>query len=188
MLESLVSISHYSKRSENVLSADNQQERLETAGWVTGFVDGEGCFSVSFLRNPTMSSGWQVFPEFVVTQGAKSRKALELLQEFFGCGGVFVNRRQDNHKENLYRYCVRSIRDLQSKIVPFFDAHPLRTAKQNDFEKFRLVLAMMERGEHLEKAAIEKIAAICQTMNRRKKSRFLESSETISQTTISSKI
>gem|GEM_PF-3969977 len=26
---------------------DNQQERPEIAGWICGFVDGEGCFSVS---------------------------------------------------------------------------------------------------------------------------------------------
>ncbi len=32
-------------------SADNQQERLKTIGWIVGYVDGEGCFSVSVCRN-----------------------------------------------------------------------------------------------------------------------------------------
>ena len=43
MLESL-SIPHYSpqKGSDNMLGADNQQERLRTVGWIVGFVDGEG--------------------------------------------------------------------------------------------------------------------------------------------------
>src|ERR1700676_3759388 len=109
LLESL-SIPHYSslapiKGSENVMDADNQQERLITVGWVVGFVDGEGCFSVAIQRCSVVKLGWQVFPEFVVTQGAKSLAALEALQQFFGCGRIHINRRHDNHKEHLYRYC-----------------------------------------------------------------------------------
>ncbi len=52
--------------SKNASGADNQQERLDW--WIVGFVDGEGTFSVSFNRNSTTSCGYQVFPEFVITQ------------------------------------------------------------------------------------------------------------------------
>jgi len=92
-----------------------------------------------------------------------------------------VNRRKDNHKEDIFRFCVRAIDDLNSKIVPFFKEHPLRTSKKIDFEKFCKVLNMMEKGQHLKSDGKEKVAEICQTMNRKKKSRFLESSETTSQ-------
>jgi hypothetical protein len=104
--------------------------------WIVGFVDGEGCFSVSRFQSPTAKSGWQVFPEFVVTQGAKSRRALVEIRQFFQCGHIYINRRKDNHKENLYRYCVRSVDDLTEKIIPFFQEYQLKTAKQNDFQKF----------------------------------------------------
>ena len=109
-----------SQASDNVSGADNQQERPETIGWVVGFVDGEGCFSIAIQRCRMVKLGWQVFPEFVVTQGAKSLAALETLQQFFGCGRIHINRRYDNHKENLYRYCVRAVADLRNRIVPFF--------------------------------------------------------------------
>ena len=36
--------------SENSSAADNQQERLVKIGWITGFVDGEGCFSIHVVR------------------------------------------------------------------------------------------------------------------------------------------
>ena len=37
--------------SDNVTGAENQQERLiEFRGWVIGFVDGEGCFSIGLVR------------------------------------------------------------------------------------------------------------------------------------------
>ena len=102
------------------MSADNQQERLQKIGWIIGFVDGEGCFSVSVFRNKTSKLGWQTFPEFAVTQGEKSLQALETLKNHFQCGKITVNRRKDNHKENLYRYTVRNINDLRRIIIPFF--------------------------------------------------------------------
>ena len=132
-----------------MMGADDQQERLRTAGWVVGFIDGEGCFSVTIQKTPSMTTGWQVFPELAVTQGEKSLQALQLLQQFFECGNIFINRRNDNHKEHLYRFCVRSVADLRQKIVPFFLENPLRTAKQQDFEKFVEVLGLMEQGRHL---------------------------------------
>ncbi len=159
-------------------SADNQQERL-TVGWVVGFVDGEGCFSITLQRNPSTQLGWQVFPEFVVTQGAKSLPVLQSLQKFFGCGRIFINRRSDNHREPLYRYCVRSVGDLRRTIIPFFQRYSLRTAKRNDFAKFVRVIEFLEARKHLSADGLRTIATIAQTMNRQKPARLLASSETI---------
>ena len=142
-------------------------------GWIVGFVDGEGTFSVTVMRNKEMSLGWQVFPEFVVTQGEKSLPALNQLREFFGCGRIFRNKRKDNHREDLFRYCVRNMTDLRSKIIPFFNEHELRTAKKEDFSKFARVISLIHEGEHLNWEGVRKIARITQTMNRKKPSKFL---------------
>ena len=58
--------------SKKATGADNQQERLKFIGWLVGFTDGEGCFSVSIIKNKTSILGWQVYPEFVIIQGEKS--------------------------------------------------------------------------------------------------------------------
>lgn len=166
--------------SENHISADDQQGRLDP-NWLVGFVDGEGCFSVSFVKNKTTRFGYQIFAEFVVTQGEKSLYALEGIQEYFGVGKIYRNVRHDNHREDLYRYCVRSINDLTAKIVPFFEEYPLITAKQYDFESFAAVVDMMKNGEHLTPVGFETIRQIAATMNR-KKIRKLEPSETKRQT------
>lgn len=142
----------------NASGRDNQQERLKTVGWVVGFTDGEGCFSVSIFKNHTTKNGWQIFPEFVVTQGEKSREALELIKNFFKCGGIYINRRHDNHNENLYRYCVRDLKDLREKIVPFFDSNLLKTAKIKDFDKFKEVVFLMTNKEHLTSEGFQKIS------------------------------
>lgn len=148
-------------------SADNQQERLAMAFWITGFVDGEGSFLVSIFRNKTTKSGWQIFPEFIITQGAKSLRSLITIKKYFGCGQVYVNRRADNHQEDLYRFCVRSLSDLLERIIPFFDEYRLKTAKTKDYKKFRRVVKMMKQGSHLTKQGREKIRAIALTMNRK---------------------
>ncbi len=124
------------------MGAENQQERLIQLGWVLGFVDGEGCFSIGFVRQPCRpgrrgyKTGYQVSHELAVTQGAKSVSCLHDLVRFFGVGSVLPNRRYDNHKEHLYRYVVRRRTDLIDTIVPFFKAYPLHSSKLRDFEKF----------------------------------------------------
>ena len=153
----------------NVIGADNQQERLRVACWITGFTDGEGCFSVAVIKNPTTRFGKQIFPEFVVTQGAKSLPALVEIQTYFGCGKIFVNKRYDNHNEHLYRYCVRSVTELREKIIPFFEQYPLRTYKKNDFVFFKKVVAMMFKKEHLSVRGRNRILQLVSQMNQRKK-------------------
>ena len=168
--------------SKKSFSADNQQERLETIGWIVGFVDGEGCFSVSIIRNSTTKLKYQVFPEFVVTQGAKSISSLKELQTYFRCGTIVENKRKDNHRESLYKYCVRSIKDLKENVIPFFEKHKLRTAKKEDFKKFVQVISMFESKKHLEMKGLQEIAKVIEQMNRKVPSKFLESSETVRQT------
>ena len=123
--------------------------------------------------------GWQVQHEFPVTQAAPSRSALELLQQVFGCGRIIENRRSDNHRHPLLRFSVKRRSELITVVVPFFGQHPLRTAKQADFRAFASVLRMMEKGAYLTEDGLRRIAAVTEQMNRRARSRFLESSEAI---------
>ena len=103
------------------------------------------------------------------------------MQRFFECGQVGRNDRHEHHREALYRFTVRVAADLEHRITPFFEDHPLITAKAVDFEKFAVVVSMMrQRRRHTDEGLAE-IAAIAQTMNRRKPSRCLESSEAIRQ-------
>jgi hypothetical protein len=153
--------------SDNQSRADNQQGRLEP-WYIVGFTDGEGCFSISIFKNSTTKLGYQVFPEFVLTQGAKSLALLEDIQSYFDCGKIYENHRSDNHRENIHRYCVRSMQDIQGKIIPFFEQHQLRTNKRFDFETFCLGVTMIARKEHLNPDGLDRIRSLAATMNRQK--------------------
>ena len=159
--------------SDNPTGAVNQQERLFTTGWLVGFVDGEGCFSCPIYRQRSMKLGWQVQPTFTVVQGISSRDVLEEMVSFFGCGKVYVNRRHDNHREDLCRYHVFRHGDLRDIIVPFFEANPLRTAKRDNFAKFAEIIRLKDQRAHLTVAGLIAIAEIAETMNFRKPSEVL---------------
>jgi LAGLIDADG endonuclease len=167
--------------SKNPSGADNQQERPGIEQWIVGFVDGEGCFSISVVRNPDCRLGWQVQHEFSVTQAASSSTALEILVEELGCGYVIENTRHDNHREPLLRFSVKRRVDLTGIVVPFFEEHPLRTAKGLDFVRFASVLRVMQAGAHRTEEGLRWIARETEHMNRRQRSRYLESSEAIRQ-------
>ena len=128
--------------------------------WVVGFVDGEGCFHIGINPHAEMKAGHQVLPEFTVVQHERDARVLHGLKAFFGCGVVRVN-----HGDRL-AYRVRSLEHLQEKIVPLFLSHPLKTKKNVDFLKFRDVILLMERGEHLTPQGIENIRRIAAVMNR----------------------
>ena len=164
---------------DNPSGADNQQERPDLEQWAVGFVDGEGCFSISIVRNPGCRLGWQVQHEFAVTQAADSRSALEGLIQVFRCGRLIENRRHDDHRVDLLRFSVKRRIDLVDHVIPFFEEHPLRTAKQLDFIRFATVLHMMSTGAHLTTEGLGGIARITEQMNRKTRSRYLESSEAI---------
>ena len=156
--------------SKKVSSADNQQERLKFIGWIVGFVDGEGCFTVSFFKHPKsrLRLKWQVFPEFVITQGMKTKNAVEKIKKHFGCGEIYLNKRHDNHHEHLIKYVVRNRDDLLTKVIPFFKKNHLLSAKKKDFQIFAEILRMMNKGKHLEKNGLKKIRLMVREMNNRK--------------------
>ena len=129
------------------------------AQWIVGFIDGEGCFHVGINKNESMSLGVQVLPEFTVVQHEVDEQVLYALKDYFGCGVV-----RKNHGNRL-SYRVRGQENLQKQIVPFFEKHKLKTRKRVDFLKFRKVILLIEKGEHLEADGLEKIREIKKSMN-----------------------
>jgi hypothetical protein len=156
------------------MGADNQQERLD-ASWVVGFVDGEGCFYVGINRIPKMSLGWQVLPEFRVTQHERDAELLHRIRRFFTFGSV-----RPNHGDRL-DYRVRGLENL-TNVVRFFERNPLQTTKRADFEIFAEIIGLMTDDRHLTKPGLDRIALLASEMNEGVTRSYLESSETVRRT------
>src|SRR5687767_11492282 len=114
---------------DNAPGADNQQERLDA--YIAGFVDGEGSFHVAVQRNPSTRVGWQLVPEFHVSQAPERRQVLDLIAQRLDCGRIRANHRGSS--DTTLVFVVRNRDDLLTKVFPFFEAQPLLSSKQGDF-------------------------------------------------------
>jgi LAGLIDADG endonuclease len=121
------------------------------AQWITGFVDGEGCFSVSIVKNE--KTKYQVMPEFIITQHERDIQILYGLKSYFQCGIV----KKNGPNSNCYVFVIRDYKLLSSRIIPFFEIHKLKTKKRIDFEKFRYVVNFMMEKKHLSLTGIEEL-------------------------------
>jgi LAGLIDADG endonuclease len=108
-----------------------------------------------------MTAGFQVLPEFTVVQHERDVQVLHALKSYFGCGVV----RKNNGDRMAYR--VRGHEHLSKNIVPFFEKHLLKSRKRVDFVKFREIVILMSRGEHLTREGVEHIRTIASEMNRK---------------------
>jgi len=125
--------------------AANQQERLDA--YIAGFVDGEGTFHVAVQRNPSTAAGWQLVPEFHVSQNAERRQVLDLIARRLGCGRIRQNHA--GSADATLVYVVRNRADLLTRVIPFFETNPLLSTKQRELETFTSIVRAMGRGEHL---------------------------------------
>lgn len=140
--------------------------------YIVGFVDGEGCFSISFSKRPKITIGWETKPSFAVSQNHYRSEVLYLIQDRLRCG----NMRRDFSDQTL-KFEVRKLDDLLHKVIPFFEKYPLISGKQKDFELFKDVCFRIGRQEHLEVESFKQILQRAFKMNESGRRRY--SMETI---------
>ena len=152
--------------SDNVTGADNQQERLgsaEAAKWfLAGFIEGEGALCVSIKKHPTCRSGFYVDPSFFLYQHQSGRGVLERAQEVFAHGRI--SPKAGNPKVLVFE--ISSTRALREKVIPFFERYVVPfSCKRVTFERFREIVEMMSRKEHLEPTGLARIVEKAYAMN-----------------------
>jgi len=128
--------------------------------YISGYVDGEGCFSISFSKRDKFLVGWETKPSFSVSQNEDRAQILFLMQKVFNCG--FIRR---DYFDKTLKYEVRSLNDLIHKIIPHFENYPLLSDKQNDFNYFKTVCLLMEKNLHKKKSGLKKILNYAFRMN-----------------------
>jgi len=123
--------------------------------FVTGLAEGEGCFCVSIAIRPKMKVGLEARPSFSLSLNERDRELLGDLQAYFECGWI-----RESRSDRTFKYEVRSVPELSDRIVPHFEAYPLRGYKARSFDGFARVCRMIEQGDHLERAGLIEIVDI----------------------------
>jgi hypothetical protein len=100
--------------------------------YITGFVDGDGSFSVSILKRAIYKTGWSINPVFTISLYGKDIDLLYRIQSFFGVGKITIHKR-----DGAVYYSVNSIKDLINVIIPHFEKYPLITKKTSWFLTFQ---------------------------------------------------
>jgi LAGLIDADG endonuclease len=143
-----------------VSGADNQQERLD--GYLAGYVDGEGSFSVAVNRNSSCRLGYQLVPEFHVSQNGDRDQVLRLLRQRLGGSGYI---KPNGKKDRALVLVVRNRHDLLEHVIPFFEDSPLLSSKHEDFEKFASIVRSMALGHHRTDSGFHELLQIALSMN-----------------------
>jgi hypothetical protein len=136
------------------------QGKVDIPSYLSGYVDGEGCFNVSISPRPTLRVGWEVRPSLSVSQNGDRQEVLLLLQRYFGCGSLRPDR-----SELTLKWEVRSLPLLVERIIPHFEAYPLLSGKRQDFELFGDICRRMTRGDHRTVVGLQDIVRRAGDMN-----------------------
>jgi hypothetical protein len=145
------------------MSADNQQERLNA--YIAGFVDGEGSFHIAIQKTLHVKFGYQLVPEFHVSQNLDYANVLNLIKLRLDCGYIKPNHAKDLH-DHSYVFVVRNRNDLLRKVIPFFNTNQLYSPKQKDFEKFAYIVNAMSKNVHTTYDGFMELIHVAYTMNR----------------------
>lgn len=97
---------------------------VDVPSYLSGYVDGEGCFTVSIAPRPTLVVGWEVRPSLSVSQNGDRSEVLLLLQDYFGAGTLRPDR-----SDKTFKWEVRSLPVLVTRVIPHFVAYPLLNRK-----------------------------------------------------------
>jgi len=133
---------------------------MDLDSYISGFVDGEGCFCVSFQPGKRHRFGWEVRPSFSVSQNADRAELLYIIQERWECGFI----RPDNSDKTL-KFEIRKVIDLVDKVIPHFNKFPLLSSKKIDFEKFEKICKLISEERHFEFDSFQEIVWLAMEMN-----------------------
>ena len=180
--------------TNNVRTAANQQERLQTRidlskiqhsfGWyIAGFVDGEGSFNISLRKKSDYRLIWQPVLSFNVSQ--KDKTMLENMKKIFHCG-IIKQRKVDG----VFSYDITNPLELYNRIIPFFKKFTFFSkSKRHNFALFCKATELMMKKRHLTQSGLYELVQLREQINpgiarKRKysmKDVFGESSETTRQ-------
>ena len=142
---------------------------MDFASYISGFIDGEGCFSVSFNLREKLKTKIEVRPSFAIGQNRRSLEILKKICQFFNCGNIRFSKR-----DQCFKYEVRNIGELRKRIIPHFRKFPLMTTKKADFEMFSIICDKVAQMKHRNPDHLKEIIQISFKMNGSGKRKYKE--------------
>ena len=129
--------------------------------YIVGFVDGEGCFSISLNKNNNRIP--EVRLMFEIELREDDEPILREIQKVLDCGRIYRLEYERYVKWWPHvKLKVSNFKDISTKIIPFFEKYPPQAKKRFQFEWFCQVAELIKTKKHLTIEGIEQIKALKQ--------------------------
>lgn len=123
--------------------------------YVTGLVDGEGCFCLTInTENKRRKSSVVTYrywiADFSIHMRQDEQPILKAVQRFFNAGKV-----NSVGKYRVVHFSIRDRHDIISKLISHFEKFPLRAKKQKDFNLWKEAVLILELAKSRKKTLFD---------------------------------
>nr|4YIT_A Chain A, Meganuclease I-AabMI [Gremmeniella abietina]4YIT_D Chain D, Meganuclease I-AabMI [Gremmeniella abietina] len=125
--------------------------------FLTGFIDGEGCFRISVTKI-NRAIDWRVQLFFQINLHEKDRALLESIKDYLKVGKIHISGK------NLVQYRIQTFDEL-TILIKHLKEYPLVSKKRADFELFNTAHKLIKNNEHLNKEGINKLVSLKASLN-----------------------
>ncbi len=113
-------------------------KRKITEDYISGFVDGEGCFSLSLRKDKGRYFYWKAI--FAIVIRNDDDKIIKQIKKYFDCGSI-------SYSKDCIRYQITDTTELMTIIIPFFEKFPLIGKKGDDFKLWREAVFIINKNK-----------------------------------------
>lgn len=156
---------------ENVSLLENKTYYNFTPDWLSGFVQSDGCFTITFEKKKT---GLLIKPKaiFVLTQDSSEDILFKQLHKFLATGYIVYN------KKNVCLY-ITSVSSLQEILFPILDKYPVKYGKSTAYSIFKLIVKKLLNKQHLNLQGLSDIIDLSFKLNYDTRRRTNESKQAL---------
>ena len=126
---------NYSEKKIEKISFNTDKQTLERNGWLSGFIDAEGCFNARRIIDERYTLGFRVRLRFILDQKGEY-KTLEKVQHFLEKGNIEIRKQGIDEKDKIYRFTCNHLMGHE-KVVEYLTLYPLRTFKKVSFLRWK---------------------------------------------------
>lgn len=146
------------KKEVRFYSTSNNENKNSLNPWfLTGFIDGEGCFRIS-LTKVKSTLGWRVQLFFQINLHEKDRALLEKIKDYLGVGKIHVSGK------NLIQYRIQTFDEL-AVLIKHLDTYPILTQKKVDYMFFKEAYELIIKKAHLTREGLLRIVSLKASLN-----------------------
>ncbi len=145
--------------------------------WFIGFVEGEGCFNISFTKLENSKFGYHPRAMFIIKLTQSEKEVIEKIREYMGnIGNIYHESSESKRKtgQNNTNDCisirVTKLEELEKIIKLLENETFISKQKRKDFENWKKCILLIKEKKHFEKEGFLEIARLRENMHTKKQS------------------